>query len=112
MINASYGAAGLLVLLGLGMVTATGSPTAAIPSVFGVVLLLITRFWQRRPASRGWALSAIAVGVLTLIAPIGNLARVGAEALLPLTAAAFANLTMALIAAGYLLALWLRRSAR
>lgn len=110
MINVSYGAAGLLITLGLGMVIATGSPTAAIPAVFGILLLVVTLFRQRNPAARSWGVVTLIVGILTMIAPIGNLARVGPDALFPLTAAAFANLTMAAIGAGFLVMLWLRRA--
>ena len=108
--TASYRAGGLLTMLGLSMVIATGSPTAAIPALFGLLLFGAARMWQRAGRERPWAMVAVALGVLGLLAPIGNLARVISAGGFTLNAASFANLTMMLICAAYLLALIIGRA--
>lgn len=109
MISATFGAGGLLTLLGLSMVIATASPTAAIPALFGLLLLGTALRLRRTPTARLWVIAAVMVGGLGLIAPIGNLARViGANGMV-MNAATFANLMMALICGGYLLTLLFSR---
>ena len=96
----------LLIVLGLGGVFATGAATAAIPALFGLLLVLVG-MRVRRPElvrSAGWP--AAAVAVLGLLAPLGNLARVFAEGAFALNTAVFSNLTMAAICGAYL-ARWL-----
>ncbi|MFV9504362.1 MAG: hypothetical protein AB4911_07335 [Oscillochloridaceae bacterium umkhey_bin13] len=105
MLNMTMWAGVALTVLGLASVIATGAATAAIPAIFGVMLLGLGAL-QRNPARAnvaGWA--AFGVGLLGLLAPLGNIARVVGSSGFTMNAATFANLTMALICASYL-GLW------
>lgn len=94
-----------LTVLGLGGVIATGAATAAIPAVFGLILLGLGALLRRPGRTRTASWTAFGVTLLGLLAPLGNLGRVLSEGPFVLNAASFANIAMAVICAIYL-ALW------
>ncbi|GAB4423933.1 MAG: hypothetical protein OHK0015_02090 [Chloroflexi bacterium OHK40] len=105
--NSTMMAGTALTVLGLGGVIATGAVTAAIPAVFGLIMLGLGALLRRQERARvvGW--TAFGVALLGLLAPLGNLGRVLSEGPFVLNAASFANIAMALIC-GLYLALWSR----
>lgn len=74
----------LLVLQGVGFyfmsVSASRSPTALIPAVFGVLLLFLGLVGFRDPWRKHAMHAAVLVALLGLIAPIGRLVKVGLSA--------------------------------
>lgn len=112
MLNTTMWAGVALTVLGVASVIATGAMTAAIPAIFGLILLGVGAL-QRNPSratSAGWI--AIGIGLLGLLAPLGNIARVVGQNGFTMNAATFANLAMALMCAAYLgVTLIERRSA-
>lgn len=105
--NTTIWAGALLTLLGVGGVAITGATTAAIPAIFGLIMLGLGAL-QNNPArakAAGWAAGGVAL--LGLLAPLGNLARVLGSASFTLNAASIANISMAIIC-GLYLALWAR----
>lgn len=86
-----------LAVLGVSGVFATAAPTAAIPVLFGLVLILLGVLMRNpaRAAAATWA--AGGVGLLGLIASLANIASRLAAGGFRMNAAAFANITMAVI---------------
>lgn len=102
-----------LTVLGLGGVIATGAATAAIPAVFGLILLGLGALLRRPERLRAVSWAALGVALLGLLAPLGNLGRVLSEGPFVLNAASFANIAMAVICGLYIaLWSWERKSAR
>lgn len=100
-----------LTVLGLAAVISTGAATAVIPAVFGLILLGLGALMRRPERARSAAWTALGVGVLGLVAPLANLARVIGAGAFTLNAATFSNATMALICAAYIgFWVWERRS--
>lgn len=112
MLNTTMWAGIALTVLGVASVLATGATTAAIPTLFGLILIGLGAL-QRNPVranGAGWL--AFGVALLGMLAPLGNIARVAGQNGLVMNAATFANVTMALVCAAYLgLALIERRTA-
>lgn len=95
-----------LVVLGLAGVFSTGALTAAIPAILGLIFLGLA-LWARNPArARAAGAAAAGLAALGILAALGRLAPRLLGGLFPLDAAAFANISMALICALYL-AFWL-----
>ncbi|PDW04244.1 hypothetical protein [Candidatus Viridilinea mediisalina] len=94
-----------LIVLGVGGWIATGAGTAAIPAIFGL-LMLIAGLLARRPEVGNTAiLGAGVVALLGMLAPLGNVARlIGAQSF-GLNAATFSNVAMAGLCAAFL-CLW------
>ena len=90
-----------LTVLGLGGGLATGAATAAIPAVFGLILLGLGALLRRPERARAASWTAFGVALLGLLAPLGKLGRVLSEGPFVLDAASFANSAMALIYGGY-----------
>lgn len=107
----SIGLTGMtLVVLGLAGVFATGAATAVIPAIFGLIFLGLTLRARNPARARSSGALAAGVAVLGILATLGNLVPRLAGGLFPLNAAAFANISMAVICALYL-AFWLMERA-
>jgi hypothetical protein len=94
-----------LIVVGAAGVISTAAVTAAIPAIFGLALLGLGLL-ARRPARANFAiLASLAVALLGVVAPLGNVARLAGSGGLGLNAASFSNIVMAGLCAA-LLALW------
>jgi hypothetical protein len=94
-----------LIVVGLAGVIATTAATAAIPAIFGLLMLGMGLLARRPARARLALLIAGAVALLGLLAPLGNIARLAGAGSLGLNAATFSNLVMAGLCAAFL-ALW------
>jgi hypothetical protein len=95
-----------LIVLGLAGVFSTAAATAAIPALFGLVLLALGLRARNPLRTRSSATAAAVVAALGVLAPLGNLLPRLAGGELRVNAAVFANVSMLLVCAFYL-ALWL-----
>ncbi len=105
-VNSTIAAAILLIVLGIGGVFATAAITSTIPALFGLVLLGLGIAIERSSNSRRLEWLAALVGLLGVLAPIGNLVRIIGQTGLIINAAVFANVVMLGICGLYLL-VWL-----
>ncbi len=109
--NSTIAAATLLIVLGIAGVFSTGAFTSTIPAFLGLVLLGLGVAIERTSTPRRFERLAALVGLIGVLAPIGNLARVIGQTGLIINAAVFANLVMLGICGLYLLVwLWEQRS--
>ncbi len=105
-VNTTIATAILLIVLGIGGVFSTGAITATIPALFGVVLLGLGIAIERSSSPRRFEWLAALVGLLGVLAPIGNLVRIIGQNGLIINAAVFANVTLLGICGLYLV-VWL-----
>jgi len=87
----------ILVTLGASGVIATAAPTAAIPILFGLVLIGLGVLMRNPARAMVATFAAGAVGLLGLIAALANVVMRLTAGSFRINAAAFANLTMALV---------------
>ncbi|MCX7859388.1 MAG: hypothetical protein N2385_04805 [Chloroflexus sp.] len=106
LLNSTIATAILLIVLGLGGVFSTGAATSAIPALFGIVLLGLGIAIERSQTPRRFEWLAALVGLLGVIAPAANLARIIGQNGFIVNAAVFANIVM-LGTCGLYLLVWL-----
>jgi hypothetical protein len=95
-----------LVVLGLAGLFSTGAATAAIPAVFGVVLLFLGLRARHPLRASSSGLAAAIVAGIGLLTPLFNLVSRLANGEFRLNAATFANVSMVMVC-GLFLAIWL-----
>lgn len=87
----------ILATLGASGVIATAAPTAAIPILFGLVLIVLGVLMRNPARAATMTYAAGAVGLLGLIGTLANVVTRLTAGGFRINAAAFANLMMALV---------------
>lgn len=94
-----------LIVLGAASVITTGAVTAAIPAIFGLILLGLGLLARRPARANAAILISLAVALLGLLIPLDNIARLAGSGGLGLNAISFSSIVMAGLCAA-ILALW------